>query len=92
MLFTTDAVAQAFLRSGQRIGIEAIDSVLSDEALSLSVATHVDGGRVRICTPVLDEKRFPLPFVAGTAAGDAPLVQAFMIGVAVALDRDRNSS
>ena len=88
MLFTTDAVAQAFTRSGQRIGIEAIDGVLADEALPLSTAVHVDGGRVLVCAPVLG-KRFPLPFLSG-AAGDAPLVQAFMVGCSIALDCNRS--
>ena len=90
MLFTTSALSEALERLGHQS--EIIDQVLSDKTLSVSAAAHVIAQRVRVHAGVLT-KNYPLAFLQGAAAvqdDDDPLRVAFLAGLAVALDTNRN--
>jgi hypothetical protein len=89
VLFTTSELSEALERLGYQS--EIIDRVLDDTMLAMSSAVHVSAQRVRVCADVL-AKSYPLTFLQGAVLqnDDDPLRVAFLAGVAVALDTNRN--
>ena len=89
VLFTTSELAEEMERLGCRA--EIIDRIVKDEMLNVSAAIHVSTGRVQVCEDVLS-KKYPLSFLQGTALRDDgdPLLMAFLVGIALALDTGRS--
>jgi hypothetical protein len=85
MLFTTLVLSDEARRRGYHA--EAVDHLIKDpDALALSAATHVVGGRVKLTAEV----RAKVPGILDAAGlNDAPLRLAVLLGIVLALDDGR---
>jgi hypothetical protein len=94
MLFTSQPLAEELERScGHRA--EVVDAIIAagQASLALAASVHVTSGRVKLGTPALARaETHPLSILAVDTSGeddDDPLRMAALVGIALALDANR---
>jgi hypothetical protein len=88
VLFAQGSLAGEYARRG--VEVHNIDRLLADEFLSVSVAVHVAAGEVKFVDGVLAKAPELLDGSARGGGKDIPLRDAFLCGVAVAFDQERD--